>query len=331
MLPWLPRHDAKMGPYRSLPPCGFTLVELLVVLAIVALLTALLMPAVQAAREASRRVTCVNHQHQLGLGILQFEQARRRFPLGRVGCDDTGDEMPLRVCPPGLAPEQKSGASGFVELLPFLEEQSLFQQIDLANGGLWNRNVNDLYWYEDIDKCMAIKQSLPVMNCPTDRSQPISEVYFPVHAATSSYAFSHGSLGPDVPMHQAKYDNDGLFLYVVPRRARHVKDGLSGTLMLGEVVLTDTWESSNTWSYALVHADCLRSTRNPLNTMPGAGTVHNRRNGAFGSRHPQGGNFCFADAHVRFVPETIDTEAYRASSTIRGQEIAGVDRGESGG
>jgi prepilin-type N-terminal cleavage/methylation domain-containing protein/prepilin-type processing-associated H-X9-DG protein len=59
---------------------GFTLVELLTVVAIIGMLVALLMPAVMGSREKGRQAKCTNHQKELGTAVLQYETSKDRFP-----------------------------------------------------------------------------------------------------------------------------------------------------------------------------------------------------------------------------------------------------------
>ena len=61
---------------------GFTLVEMLVVIAIIATLVALLMPAVQGAREAARNTQCQNNLRQLGVALNHYASTAESFPPG---------------------------------------------------------------------------------------------------------------------------------------------------------------------------------------------------------------------------------------------------------
>lgn len=299
---------------------GFTLVELLVTIAIIAVLISITIPAVQALRESGRRVQCQNNLRQVGLAIHNYSAIFGQLPPGRIGCDDTGDSTTIKDCPAGLPPEKKTGASGFVSILPQVELTTLASRLNVQSGGLWNRDVDDLDWYSEDEKFWGIKNHIPLFWCPSETGQKMSSVYSPVTAATSSYAFCNGTKGPESPEIVTKYQNDGAFIYKKRRKVLEVKDGLSNTFYMGEVVQPDTWESSNVWSYALANADCLRSTSNPLNTVPGDGVVLDLQNGAFGSSHSRGANFLYGDGHVAYVSDQIDLATYRALSTIAGSE-----------
>ena len=96
---------------------AFTLVELLVVIAIIGVLVALLLPAVQAAREAARRSQCANNLKQIGLGLLNYEVARKSLPPGR--------HRPANIT-------AKNMMSWSLWHLPYIEQQNLFNRIDFT-------------------------------------------------------------------------------------------------------------------------------------------------------------------------------------------------------
>ncbi|MFM8290802.1 MAG: DUF1559 domain-containing protein [Planctomycetia bacterium] len=104
-------------------PCrgrrGFTLVELLVVLAIIATLIGLLLPAVQSAREAARRTQCRNKLRQVGLAILTLENSIKTFPTSGI------EPWPLiEWYSSGAKPfgPDRQGLSWAFQILPYLEE-----------------------------------------------------------------------------------------------------------------------------------------------------------------------------------------------------------------
>src|SRR5947209_2015479 len=93
---------------------GFTLIELLVVIAIIAVLIALLLPAVQSAREAARRIQCVNNLKQLALAAANYESTYGTFPMG----DHRGRNYDGSTIRENFGP--------FLALTPFYEQVNIF-------------------------------------------------------------------------------------------------------------------------------------------------------------------------------------------------------------
>ncbi len=144
-----------MSSHRS-PRRGFTLIELLVVIAIIAVLIALLLPAVQAAREAARRMQCVNNLKQLGLAMHNYESSNGTLPPQMVLTFNTAG---------GVAWKSTWGASS--RIVPFLEQSALYNAINYTNK------------VSDASNATAVAQSIKTFLCP-------SEVYPQPYSTTAS-------------------------------------------------------------------------------------------------------------------------------------------------
>lgn len=64
---------------KSLSKRGFTLIEMLVVIAIIGVLIAILLPAINAAREASRDAACKNNLRQFGVGLSVWADNHKNY------------------------------------------------------------------------------------------------------------------------------------------------------------------------------------------------------------------------------------------------------------
>jgi prepilin-type N-terminal cleavage/methylation domain-containing protein len=125
---------------------GFTLVELLVVIAVIALLIGLLLPAVQKAREAAARTQCLNNLKQLGLAAIHYAD------------DHAAHLPPFTYTPPGA---ESPGVSWGVLILPYIEQDAAYKT--------WNLNLS---YYDQSSQ--ARLNLLDIYFCPSRRAADTS-------------------------------------------------------------------------------------------------------------------------------------------------------------
>jgi prepilin-type N-terminal cleavage/methylation domain-containing protein/prepilin-type processing-associated H-X9-DG protein len=213
--------DASLAdaPPRSsnvrIPPkiAGFTLVELLVVIAIIGILVALLLPAVQQAREAARRIQCTNNVKQLALAMLNYESVKKKLPsAGSLASPSVAVYADWYV-----RADMKSGTnySWIVELLPYLEEQSLYDQIDFTKKVTQNPTNPQ-------------RAQPPSLLCPSDSATGRFFRYQNVNFGKANYA------GYSNPFHvDSWFFSSALWLY--GRKLDQIVDGASTTLVIAEI------------------------------------------------------------------------------------------------
>ena len=191
---------------------AYTLVELLVVIAIIGILVALLLPAVQAAREAARRTQCTNNLRQVGLSVLNYEDAERRLPSS-VFVESADD-----------AAEDRGVWGVHTQILPFLDEYPLFDRIDFETG--WKHQSG------------VVGVKIPVFRCPSDPRSGDANPWNDEGAQSypSSYGFNFGTWFVHDPV--AGTGGDGVFIPNTPLMMSSIRDGTSKTLLAAEV---ETW------------------------------------------------------------------------------------------
>ncbi len=310
---------------------GFTLVELLVVVAMIGVLIALLLPAVQAAREAARRGSCSHNLVQLIMAVHQYESTHQVYPPGTV--NPTGP----------ILNQLKGYHHGWIEqMMPFLEKSPVYHHID-----------RDLSVYHKVNRPVRAMR-VSMLECPSS-AQPGN--------GYSNYAALHHDIEQSIDV-----DQNGVFFLNSAVTKDDVSDGIGYTIFLGEkalepgdlgwmsgtrAILRNTGEPLNTAFHIIRKTRSWNSVPNlppgasaPLGTsaevgdsvadggmdgfisaeeFDGLGGVEGWRIvfggtgpraaitfvGGFASSHPGGANFAMGDGSIRFLADTVTMSVYR--------------------
>jgi prepilin-type N-terminal cleavage/methylation domain-containing protein/prepilin-type processing-associated H-X9-DG protein len=323
--------------------CGFTLVELLVVITIIAVLIALLLPAVQAAREAARRMACSNNLKQIGLALHGYHTALGTFPPGYISAVGPGEN-------PGVRADDRGPGWGWAAMaLPYLEQNNVSARINFS------RDIADPV------HAVVRATSLPVLLCSSDSADSIFKVDVlgdsspyttpltlggsPVAVARANYVgvFGNPEITPDpgllapmsvYPRRGIAYR--GMFCRNAPIGLRNVTDGTSNTLFVGERC---TKLAYATWTGAVTGGQVPPMPSDPYGRGPEGAPVlilghtgddadlppHTPNSAPchvddFWSWHPQGANFLMVDGSVRLINDTINPRVWWALGTRAGGE-----------
>ncbi len=320
---------------------AFTLIELLVVIAIIAVLIALLLPAVQSAREAARRVQCVNNLKQLGLAMHNYHDSLGCFPMS-MGLDSPGFGFPEPV-----------SYSGLSMLLPYMEQSVVFNAINysILRGDPGNNT--------------AMATSVASFLCPSDPQRNL-----PPGEAGENYRPNSGNIlqyvsGSSDPwgFNASLPPFNGPFYPVSKTRIADITDGTTNTAAFSEMGLGDMSNAiatektdqfwTQTWPSTDIQAisDCQSFPASNLayqglstsgvpwiegstSAMYNHVNTPNKRSCIFppgrivntaNSDHPGGVNTLMCDGSVRFVKNSISLPTWQALGSRNGGEVLSSD------
>lgn len=319
---------------------GFSLVELLVVVAIIGMLAALLLPAIQQSREAARRAQCASQLHQLALATSAYVSAKRSYPPG------------VQQWYFNSAVSHR-GIPLFALLLPYLEEANALVTWDYEDP------INNANQGSKSNTAVV----LPLLVCPSDQIPQN-----PVVTTNRDWVYALGSYGGNGGTRSyfpEQSTADGMFHTTgeasEPEREQRsvrpqdVTDGTSSTWLFGERSHDDTnylsfnaagwgeplaewgWWGASSSRKMIGHVTM--SAYAPLNYRlpfsyagregrdPSAGSFAafqyyvDLRICAFGSEHPGGVNFAMADGSCRFMSDRTALQVQRSLATRAGGEV----------
>jgi prepilin-type N-terminal cleavage/methylation domain-containing protein/prepilin-type processing-associated H-X9-DG protein len=288
---------------RSTSRRAFTLVELLVVIAIIGILVGLLLPAVQQAREAARRVGCQNNLKQMGLALLNYESAFRKFPIG-ISSDVDDD-----------AGYDDDGYGWGTAILPYMEQTPLYE---LMGQNMRHGTIGA------IQKHFALAGTiipgggtkLSAYRCPSsvlpDQTTNVDD--YKLGYGTSDYKGSTGFA--DNGFFVKRRDGFRAGLSWITLQA--VTDGLSNTIAVGESAYYREINDWPVWIGGLNVDECTLFKTNPPSII-NAGIYPKSLDNmsaaidddcAFSWHTGGGAHFAFGDGSVKFLNESIDLQTY---------------------
>ena len=313
---------------------GFTLVELLVVIFVIGILIAILLPSISSVRESGRKVQCLNNFRQVGVALHTYHTSLNTFPPGAMywatGIDSSADCI-------GDGSSYYGGYGWTAAILQYAEADYISVDLvhDFSNMMPSSSCCPNLYCIdgpEGINNRKLVATNIPIYSCPSDPQQ--GELVIESNCAqVGSHPDDDGAftnmagVADSIDMGCSSFipkqfpKNDGMMGNLRGCKMSSVKDGLSNTLMIGEITGGGPGSHAGfSWAFSVV-LDTSEGINGP-NTIPGSGTYpSNRWDTGFASYHPGGNHFLYGDGSAHFLSENIDHSILKPLTTRAGGEL----------